>query len=82
MDTKTRKGKGQNDGRVVPTLISSWKTNYQSWKNKSKNYLLIRYEDLVNNPFESFKKICEYISKLMDIEIKDEKIESNFNKFF
>ena len=72
---RPEKERGQNDGRVVPTLISSWKTNYQSWKNKSKNYLLIRYEDLVNNPFESFKKICEYISKLMDIEIKDEKIE-------
>jgi len=72
---RPEKESGQNDGRVVPTLISSWKTNYQSWKNKSKNYLLIRYEDLVNSPFESFKKICEYISKLMDIEIKDEKIE-------
>ena len=72
---RPEKERDQNDGRVVPTLISSWKTNYQSWKNKSKNYLLIRYEDLVNNPFESFKKICEYISKLMDIEIKDEKIE-------
>ena len=72
---RPEKERGQNDGRVVPTLISSWKTNYQSWKNKSKNYLLIRYEDLINSPFDTFKIICEYISKLMNIEIKDEKIE-------
>ena len=26
-----------------PTLISSWKTNYNSWKNTSKNLLLIKY---------------------------------------
>ena len=72
---RPEKERNQNNDRVTPTLISSWKTNYQSWKDKSKNYLLIRYEDLVNNPFESFKKISEYISKLMDIEISDKKIE-------
>ena len=67
--------RNQYDERVIPTLISSWKTNYQSWKNKSKNYLLIRYEDLIDSPFDTFKIICEYVSRLMDIEIKDEKIE-------
>ena len=42
---RPQKNTGTEDDEIVPTLISSWKTNYLSWKNKSKNYLLIRYED-------------------------------------
>ena len=35
----------------------SWKTNYLSWKNMNKNYLLVRYEDLSENPKNEFTKI-------------------------
>lgn len=55
----------------VPTLISSWKINYLSWKNKIQNYLIIKYEDLVKDPYKEFNKIVEYLEKL---------INQNFNK--
>ena len=55
----------------VPTLISSWKINYLSWKNKIQNYLIIKYEDLVKDPYKEFNKIVEYLEKLLN---------QNFNK--
>ena len=72
---KPKNHSGNEDDLIIPTLISSWKTNYFSWKNKSKNYLLIRYEDLLNKPHESFFQIAEYISKLMDIKIDNELVK-------
>ena len=42
---------------VFPTIISSWKSHYNSWKKVNKNYLLIKYENLLNNPETEFKKV-------------------------
>ena len=58
-----------------PTLISSWKTNYISWKNSTKNYFLVKYEDLIKDPNKNFHRIAEYISKLMNLNFEKEKIE-------
>ncbi len=59
-----------------PTLISSWKTNYNSWKNTSKNFLLIKYEDLVLNPKSEFDKITNYLGKVSNISFDKEKISN------
>ena len=38
---------------IIPTIISSWSNKLSiHGKIHLKIYLLIRYEDLVNNPFE------------------------------
>ena len=44
------------------TLITSWKTHYNSWKNFKKNYLLIKYENLISHPDKEFRKISDYVS--------------------
>ena len=59
--------------RDMLTLIASWKTHYNSWKNFKKNYLLIRYEDLLNNPQSEFSKVTNYLSKVLKIKIDDKK---------
>ena len=46
------------------TLITSWKTHYNSWKNFKKNYLLIKYENLVSEPKNEFRKISNFIIKI------------------
>ena len=56
------------------TLITSWKTHYNSWKNFKNNYLLIKYENLVTNPNEEFRKISDYVSNLLNLKIDDNKI--------
>ena len=58
----------------IPTLISSWKINYLSWKNKVKNYLLVKYEDLVEDPNKEFFRICKYLEEIMKIKFDENKI--------
>ena len=59
---------------VFPTIISSWKNHYNSWKKMKKNYLLIKYENLLNYPEVEFKKISSFISKFLDLKFDEEKI--------
>jgi len=58
----------------IPTLISSWKINYLSWKNKVNNYLLVKYEDLVKNPKKEFFRISHFLEKIMNTKFKENKI--------
>ena len=61
----------------LPTPISSWKLHYNSWKNpinlKSK-YILIKYENLLNNPYSEFSKIIKFIEKISEIKFKEKNI--------
>ena len=59
---------------VFPTIISSWKSHYNSWKKVNKNYLLIKYENLLNNPETEFKKISSYVSKFLNLSFDENKI--------
>ena len=44
----------------------TWKYNFQSWKSfkYQDRYLLIKYEDLINNREENFLKVLKFIFKL------------------
>ena len=59
----------------IPTLISSWKTNYLSWKNKTKSYLLIKYEDLIKDPHTEFSKISKYLENHLNTKFDQKKIK-------
>ena len=59
------------------TLIGSWQTHFNSWKRMKKNYLLIKYENLIANPIEEFKKVSSYIEKLFRIKIKYEDLQKS-----
>ena len=69
-----RDNKDKDKDYKVPTLISSWKINYLSWKNRTQNYMLVKYEDLIKNPNKEFLKISNYISKIMNIKFSENKI--------
>ena len=60
------------DNNII-TLISSWKTHYNSWKNFKKNYLLIKYENLINEPNREFGKIRHYLETNLDLHFSEEK---------
>ena len=57
---KTRDGDYSNF-----TFLGSWSNHYKSWKN-SKDFktLFIKYEDLENKKYETFKKIIVFINNL------------------
>ena len=68
----------------LPTLLASWKTHYLSWKQVKLNYLLIKYEDLLNNPIKEFSKISDYLSNLLTVKISEKKIKNSIksNSFY
>ena len=47
----------------LPTVTSSWSNHFKSWKKMKKNYLLIKYEELLKNPSIEFMKISNYVEK-------------------
>ncbi len=59
----------------VPQLLSSWGNHYNSWKKFPKNYLLIRYEDLVLDIKKEILKLINYLSGYFEYKITDELIE-------
>ncbi len=56
----------------VPALISSWSNHYKSWSKFNKNYLLIKYEDLLKNPKIEFLKITEYLKKITNFKFNED----------
>ena len=66
---------GLNDGGY-PEARMSWKIHFRSWLGCSFPKLLIRYEDLNEYTFNTFKKILIFMNQFLrnKIEITDEKI--------
>ena len=57
-------GNFEKDGYGDFQFISSWYTNYKSWKVQNKIPIkIIKYEDLLNETFEVFKDIIKFINK-------------------
>ena len=52
--------------------LGTWSGNYNSWKSFDKNgrYLLIKYEDLINDRDFVFRKILKFIYKLQGTKFK------------
>ena len=60
----------------VPQFLSSWKNHYNSWKRFPKNYLLIKYENLIDDPKKEVKKIIEYLNNFFRINISDNNLNN------
>ena len=55
------------------TFLSSWSKHYKSWKNcEDFKVLFLKYEDIENNKYETFKKIILFIN---NISKKNNKID-------
>ena len=57
-------------------FVGSWKTHYLSWKNMKKNYLLVKYEDLIKNKNGEFTKIANFLSNLTKINFDEDQIKT------
>jgi len=76
---------GSEEDFGLPTIISSWSNHYNSWKKLDKNYLLIKYENLLNKPEIEFKKITDYLENIGKFKFKNSDISlaienTKFNK--
>ena len=72
-------------GRMGFPIISSWKNHFNSWKKMKKNYLLIKYENLLFSPEQEFEKIINYLERIFDRKFDKKKVidaieKNNFDK--
>lgn len=58
----------------IPTILFSWANHYNSWKQFKKNYLLIKYEDLLDKPHEEFLKISNYLNTIGNFKFNEKDI--------
>ena len=61
------------------SLLGSWSDHYNSWKIINKNFLLIKYEDLLENKKKEIIKIIGFINNFTKISISEEKINNCIN---
>ena len=57
-------------------FVGSWRTNHLSWKYMNKNYLLVRYEDLTENPKNEFTKIADFVGNLLKLKFTEDQIDT------
>ena len=60
---------------ALPQVIGSWQTHYNSWKIINKNYLLVKYESLINSPYDEFYKVAKYLENTIKIKFDDKQIK-------
>ena len=75
-DKEEEKYKEKGTKYPLPQIIGSWKTHYLSWKKLNKNYLFVKYENLIRNPLNEFSKIADFIGKLTKINFNRKQINA------
>ena len=58
-------------------MLGSWKFNYLSWKNGVEQIprIIIKYEDLINNTFETKLKIIKFLSNIISCNVDKDQIK-------
>ena len=73
--SKKSQHKVENNNKII-TFISSWKNHYNSWKNWKKNFLLIKYENLIYDEKNEFSKIRNYLEEKLSLRFSDNKFNT------
>ena len=61
--------------RYKKTLMGSWSDHYKSWKNyRSCKILIIKYEDMILDEFNTFTKIINYLNEIDNTKFDKEKL--------
>ena len=68
----------KNENEIMH-VISSWSNHYRSWKKFKKNYLLVKYEDLLTDPKKEFEQILRYLNKIANIKFDTSKFNYALN---
>jgi len=63
---------------IDEVIMSSWSKNYKSWRDyNAVKKIIIKYEDLVLNPYKNFFKIINYLNKINGLHIDEEMIKKS-----
>ena len=59
------------------TVLSDWQNHYRTWKNcKLVEVKIVKYEDLILSPKNTFISILNYINKFMQVDIDEDRIKN------
>ena len=50
--------------------MGSWNFNLNSWRQFKDKFLLIKYEDLVEKPEQTFLKVINFLERLLSVKYK------------
>ena len=64
----------------IPEARLDWKTHVKSWLNNNWPKIIIKYEDLHEDPFKYFSQILSFINRFKKIEINPDKINNSIKK--
>ena len=66
--------KGSGDGL---TWTNTWANNFHSWKlfKEYEKYLLIKYEDLINNRELTFLNVLKFVHKVKNVKFVLDKVK-------
>ena len=57
-------------------IMGTWSSHYNSWKKYNTcKILIIRYEDMILNESETFKKVIDYLNEVNETEFNDIKFK-------
>ena len=76
--TNASRWSGIKNGEI-PHFISSWEHHFESWALFPKNYILFKYEDILDNPEKQIKRLIEYLQKFIKIDCDKETINQIIN---
>ncbi len=62
-------------GGQTITFLGSWSDHYNSWVKNSKNILLIKYENLINDKETEVRRILNFLNRFIKLSIDEEKIQ-------
>ena len=70
---------GDAEEHGLPTIIGSWQSHYRSWRKFKKNNIIIKYENLLENPKKEFLKITDYLSSVANLNFREEEISKSID---
>ena len=71
---------GFNGKFNLAEITCSWKMNYLSWKKRKKfPGILVKYEDLIDNPEKEFRKVLIFLKEKLDFNLEERKISQAVN---
>ena len=60
----------------LKTLLGTWAEHYNFWKKNNENFLLIEYEDLLENTRDEILKIINFLERITKWKINRKKIDN------
>ena len=68
-----------NKQNNIFTILGSWKDHYISWTKKNNNLLILKYEDLLSDPYKEIGRIIKFLENSINFKHDEQKIKNIIN---